>query len=279
MFNVSTAAQRPGTISPPIRRSTRSPSPAPCRRAAQGARRCRAGSVKHVTMELGGKSPLIVFDDSQITQRRLGGDERQLSTPRAKSAPTARGSMCMRTSTTPLSAILKSRDRGHGDRRPDGSRDTQVGSLISADHFEKVREYVRLGIEEGALSGELAARKSPSPAARRAVLSRLPFSPPARMTCASAGRRFSVPVMSVMSFRDEEEVIATAPTIRSSASPPGSSRRTLPAPTGLWRSSAPGTCWINNYNLTPVGVPLSVGISSPASGGKTRPSPSIISRS
>ena len=37
-----------------------------------------AGTLKHVTMELGGKSPLIIFDDADLEQRGRGRDDGQL---------------------------------------------------------------------------------------------------------------------------------------------------------------------------------------------------------
>ena len=36
-----------------------------------------AATLKHVTLELGGKSPLIVFEDAQSRERGLGRDARQ----------------------------------------------------------------------------------------------------------------------------------------------------------------------------------------------------------
>ena len=55
-----------------------------------------AATLKHVTMELGGKSPLLVFDDAKFGQRgdrRAGG---KFLHSRAKSAPTARGCFCIK---------------------------------------------------------------------------------------------------------------------------------------------------------------------------------------
>ncbi len=57
-----------------------------------------AAGMKHVTMELGGKSPLIIFDDADLENAVSAARSSGISIPRGRSVPTARGSSCRRAS-------------------------------------------------------------------------------------------------------------------------------------------------------------------------------------
>ena len=187
-----------------------------------------AGSVKHVTMELGGKSPLIIFDDSQIHNAVSAAMNANFYT---------QGEICSNGTRVYVHedihdafvAILKSRTEAMviGDPM---DPETHVGALINADHFEKVMEYVRLGIEEGAYlvsGGEKVTVKG----------------------CEKGN------FISVMSFRDEEEVINRANDTEFGLAA-GVFTQNLSRAHRVVAKLRAGTCWINNYNLTPVGVPF-----------------------
>jgi betaine-aldehyde dehydrogenase len=88
-----------------------------------------AGTLKHVTMELGGKSPLIIFDDADHEECRRGRDDGQLLHAGRRCAPTARAS----SSRVDSRRVPAAAQRAHGeddDRRSDGPG-THVGALIS----------------------------------------------------------------------------------------------------------------------------------------------------
>ncbi len=57
-----------------------------------------AADMKHVTMELGGKSPMIVFDDADIKKMLFRARFWAISTPRVRSVPTAPASLCRKAS-------------------------------------------------------------------------------------------------------------------------------------------------------------------------------------
>ncbi len=211
-----------------------------------------AGSVKHVTMELGGKSPLIVFDDSQINNAVSAAMNANFYT---------QGEICSNGTRVYVHedihdafvSILKSRTEAMviGDPMDPA---THVGSLINADHFEKVMEYVRLGIEEGAHLVSGGEKVSVTGCEKGSFIS------PAIFTSCQDDMRICReeiygPVMSIMSFRDEDEVIARANDTEFGLAA-GVFTQDLSRAHRVVAKLRAGTCWINNYNLTPVGVPF-----------------------
>jgi betaine-aldehyde dehydrogenase len=96
--------------------------------------------MRHVTMELGGKSPLIVFDDADL-EDAVGARCSATSIPRGRSARTARGSSCSAGCGTPSSTGCASADGAirMGDPLDEA---TQMGPLVSAAQMEKVLGYI-----------------------------------------------------------------------------------------------------------------------------------------
>ena len=91
----------------PRRRGARRDHPGIAKISLTGSVRHRAGRVmaaaadtlKAVTLELGGKSPLIVFEDADL-DNAVSARCSRTSTPRARSARTARACSCTATCTT-----------------------------------------------------------------------------------------------------------------------------------------------------------------------------------
>ena len=63
------------------------------------------------------------------------------------------------------------------------------------------------------------------------------------------------PVMSIMAFREEDEVVARANDTEFGLAA-GVFTQNLARAHRVVAKLRAGTCWINNYNLTPVGVPF-----------------------
>jgi len=211
-----------------------------------------AESVKYVTMELGGKSPLIIFDDSQLDNAVSAAMNANFYT---------QGEVCSNGTRVYVHEdihdefidALKKRTEAMVIGDPMNKK-THVGSLIDKNHLVKVLEYVRLGIEEGAylVSGgeEVAVKKLPGGS----------FMSPAIFTACQDDMRICReeifgPVMSVMSFRDEDEVINRANDTELGLSA-GVFTQNLARAHRVVAKLRAGTCWINNYNLTPIGVPF-----------------------
>jgi betaine-aldehyde dehydrogenase len=132
--------------------------------------------------------------------------------------------------------------------------ETQVGSLVSTSHMETVLEYIRKGVEEGArllCGGE------------RVDVPGLPegaFVAPTVFTdCTDemtiCREEIFGPVMSILSFSDEAEVIRRANDTEYGLAA-GVFTQDLSRGHRVIAQLEAGTCWINNYNLTPIELPI-----------------------
>ncbi|TNE39481.1 MAG: betaine-aldehyde dehydrogenase [Alphaproteobacteria bacterium] len=211
-----------------------------------------AKTIKKTTMELGGKSPLIIFEDSQIHNAVSAAMNANFYT---------QGEICSNGTRVYVHedildafiAVLKSRTEAMVIGDPMDEK-TDVGALISEAHFDRVMEYVRLGIEEGAYlvsGGEKVTVKG---------CEKGHFMSPAIFTACQDDMRICReeifgPVMSVMTFREEDEVIARANDTEFGLAA-GIFTQNLTRAHRVVSQLRAGTCWINNYNLTPAGVPF-----------------------
>ncbi len=211
-----------------------------------------AGSLKYVTLELGGKSPLIVFDDASIDDA--------VSAAMLANFYSA-GEVCSNGTRVFVHAAVKKaflerlvarvRRLSIGDPLDPA---TQVGALISREHMDKVLGYVQRGIAEGArllvggervTAGALAAGAFVAPAVFDAC----------RDDMAIVREEIFGPVMSVLEFHEESEVIE-----RANDTPFGLSAgvftRDLARAHRVIAALEAGTCWINHYNVTPIELPF-----------------------
>ena len=127
---------RSGRRSRRIRASTRSPSPARPRRAAESPRSPRE-TLKRVSLELGGKSPNIVFADADLDAAVIGSLWAIYYS--AGQSCEARSRILVQDEAYDAFASAfaeKARALIVGDPLAEG---TKVGSLISRSHAERVR--------------------------------------------------------------------------------------------------------------------------------------------
>ena len=118
------------------------------RRIAEAA----AKTVKRVSLELGGKSPNIVFGDADLDAAVLGSVWAIYYA--AGQSCEARSRILVQDEAYDAFAAAfaeKAKSLKVGDPLAD---DTKVGSLISRDHAEKVLGFIEVGLEDG---GELLA--------------------------------------------------------------------------------------------------------------------------
>ncbi|WP_077328196.1 5-carboxymethyl-2-hydroxymuconate semialdehyde dehydrogenase [Virgibacillus siamensis] len=163
-----------------------------------------ADSLKKTSMELGGKSPLIVFDDADF-DRALDAAVWGIFS--------FNGERCTANSRVFLQKNIKDkfikalRQRVEKVKMGDPmDPKTQLGPLIDKGHFDKVTGYIDLAKEEGCEVVEGAV-----PADMQAGN----FVPPTLLLNATNDMRVSQeeifgPVMSVIEFETEEEVIDMA---------------------------------------------------------------------
>ena len=211
-----------------------------------------ASTLKTVTLELGGKSPLIVFGDADLENAISGA---MLGNFYSAGEVCSNGTRVFVQRALLPRFLERLRQRVSAMRIGDPMRDdTQVGALISAEHLEKVMGYIARGRAEGArvlvggyrvVSGDLASGNFVAPTVFTDCHDDM----------AIVREEIFGPVMTVLAFDDEQEVIE-----RANATPFGLAagvftRELTRAHRVIARLEA-GTCWINQYNITPIELPF-----------------------
>ena len=207
-----------------------------------------AEGIRHVTMELGGKSPLIVFDDadldSAIGAAMLGNFY-------------SAGQICSNGTRVFVQKGIKAAFLSGLAARADAIRmgdpldpDTQMGPLVSQAQLEKVLAHIdRARSEGGRLVCGGEASVSPGCYVQPTVFADVTDS----MTLAR--EEVFGPVMAVLDFDTEDEVIARANATQFGLAAGVFTADLTRAHRVVARLQA-GTCWINAYNLTPVEAPF-----------------------
>ncbi|RWR09843.1 betaine-aldehyde dehydrogenase [Paenirhodobacter populi] len=207
-----------------------------------------ASGMKHVTMELGGKSPLIIFDDadleSAIGAAMLGNFY-------------SSGQICSNGTRVFVQRGLKERFLTRLAARTEAilagdplDPETQFGPLVSAAQHEKVMEYIGKAKAEGArlITGGAAGNHGPlfvQPTVFADVTDDMTL----------AREEVFGPVMAVLDFDSEEEAIARANGTEFGLAA-GVFTADLARGHRVIAQLQAGTCWINAYNLTPVEMPF-----------------------
>ncbi|HEX8756669.1 MAG TPA: betaine-aldehyde dehydrogenase, partial [Steroidobacteraceae bacterium] len=211
-----------------------------------------AASLKQVTLELGGKSPLIVFEDAAI-ENAVGGALLGNFYSAGEVCSNGTRVFVHRSLKTAFLERLTARVKAMRIGDPLDPA-TQVGALISEDHMAKVLAYIARGKAEGArlltgghrvTGGDMAGGFFVAPTVFDACHDDM----------AIVREEIFGPVMSVLEFEDEEEVIARANATEFGLSAGVFTRDVTRAHRVIARLQA-GTCWINHYNVTPIELPF-----------------------
>ncbi|ACP24493.1 betaine aldehyde dehydrogenase [Sinorhizobium fredii NGR234] len=210
-----------------------------------------AAELKHVTMELGGKSPLIVFDDADL-ESAIGGAMLGNFYSTGQVCSNGTRVFVQRKIKDAFLARLKERTEAIviGDPMDEA---TQLGPMVSKAQRDKVLSYIEQGKAEG-------ARLVTGGGIPNAVNTEGTYIQPtvfADVTDEMTIAREEIfgPVMCVLDFDDEAEVVA-----RANATEFGLSAGVFTA--DLTRAHRvvdqleAGTLWINTYNLAPVEIPF-----------------------
>lgn len=207
-----------------------------------------AEGIRHVTMELGGKSPLIVFDDASI-EDAVGGA--MLGNFYSAGQVCSNGTRVFVQRGIKARFLERLRERTEAIRLGDPMDEaTQMGPVISAAQHAKVMAYIEAGRREGA---RLITGGTAGPNAGFWIRPTVFADVTDTMTIAR--EEIFGPVMAVLDFDTEDEVIA-----RANATDFGLAAGVFTADMArahrvIGRLEA-GTCWINAYNLTPVEAPF-----------------------
>ncbi len=211
-----------------------------------------AATLKKVTMELGGKSPLIVFADADLDNAVSAALLANFYT---------QGEICTNGTRVfvekkLLAAFLdrlieRTRRLRIGDPM---QPDTEIGALISATHRDRVLSYIEAGKTAGATllcGGGIPA--DPALADGYFVMPTIFAECTDEMTIVR--EEIFGPVMAVLAFENEAEVVR-----RANDTPFGLAAgvftRDLARAHRVVAALEAGVCWINNYNVTPVEAPF-----------------------
>ena len=211
-----------------------------------------AATLKKVTLELGGKSPIVVFDDADVDSARNAALTNNFFST---------GQVCSNGTRVFV-------QRGVYEEFLDGvaervaslrvgdpfDPETMIGPLVSREHHDKVMAYMDLARASGArhiVGGDapddpvLAAGNYVTPAVFADCADDMGF-----VTDEVFG-----PLMAVLPFDDEAEVVA-----RANATPYGLSgavfSRDLARANRVANSIEAGSVWINDYGTLPESVPF-----------------------
>ena len=211
-----------------------------------------AQTLKSVTLELGGKSPLIVFGDAKL-DNAVGGA--MLANFYSSGQVCSNGTRVFVHRSIKAQFLERLVARVKAMKIGDPMHpDTQVGALISEQHMNKVLSYIARGRAEGARVVTGGKRVTAGDLARGFFVEPTVFDE-CRDDMGIVREEIFGPVMSVLAFDDEDEVVE-----RANATPFGLAAGVFTndltrAHRVIGRLQA-GTCWINHYNVTPVELPF-----------------------
>ena len=212
-----------------------------------------AETLKAVTLELGGKSPLVIFEDADIDNAVSGALLANFYT---------QGEICSNGTRVYVHRSIHDQfvDALHArtEKMVIGDpldRATDVGALISVAHLAKVLGFIDAGIAAGAHLVCGGRRASGSE-----VLDRGNFVEPTIFTACTDDMSIVQdeifgPVVSVLAFDDEAEVIARANSTEFGLAA-GVFTRDLARGHRVAAALQAGIVWINTYNITPIEVPF-----------------------
>jgi betaine-aldehyde dehydrogenase len=211
-----------------------------------------AASLKQVTLELGGKSPLIVFGDAHLENAVSGA---LLGNFYSAGEVCSNGTRVFvhRSVRKEFIERLRTRIAAMCIGDPLDPR-TQVGALISAEHMQKVLGLIARGRAQGARLVTGGARVTTG------VLGRGCFVAPTVFDACHddmdiVRQEIFGPVMSVLEFDGEQEVITRANATEFGLAA-GVFTNDLTRAHRVIAQLEAGTCWINHYNITPIELPF-----------------------
>ena len=211
-----------------------------------------AQTLKNVTLELGGKSPLIIFEDAKLDNAVAGALLANFYSS---------GQVCSNATRVFVHRAVKADFIERLVKRVSAMRigdpmdpATQVGPLVSEQHMHKVLGYIARGRAEGARLIIGGNRVTSGELGRGYFVAPTVFDD-CRDDMAIVREEIFGPVMSVLDFTDEREVIERANATEFGLAA-GVFTNDLTRGHRVIAQLQAGTCWINHYNVTPIELPF-----------------------
>ncbi len=208
-----------------------------------------AASMKHVTMELGGKSPLVIFDDADLDSAVSGA---VLANFYSSGQVCSNGTRVFVQSTIRAAFVTRLIDRlttGVVMGDPLDPK-TNFGPMSNTRQLDIVERYIALGVKEGATLAYGGKRVGNTgffiePAVFTGVTDEMTI----------AREEIFGPVLSVLDFDTESEVLRRANSTEFGLAA-GVFTADLTRAHRMAAGFEAGTCYINSYNLAPVEAPF-----------------------
>ena len=211
-----------------------------------------AQTLKNVTLELGGKSPLIVFEDAKLDNAVAGA----LLANFYSSGQVCSNGTRVFVHRSIRAAFLERLVKRVGAMRIGDpmNPETQVGALVSEQHMHKVLYYIDRGRAEGARVLTGGMRVTTGELGKGYFVAPTVFDN-CRDDMTIVREEIFGPVMSVLEFEDEQEVIERANATEFGLAAGVFTNDLTRAHRVIARLQA-GTCWVNQYNVTPIELPF-----------------------
>lgn len=212
-----------------------------------------AGStLKEVTMELGGKSPLIICDDADLER---AADIAVMANFFSSGQVCTNGTRVFVPQALKADFEAKVVERVKRIKLGDPlAAETNFGPLVSTPHMEKVLGYIAQGQAEGArllIGGE---RVTQGELAKGNFVAPTVFTD-CRDDMAIAREEIFGPVMSILAYADEDEVVRRANDTEYGLAA-GVVTRDLARAHRLIHRLEAGICWINTWGESPAEMPV-----------------------
>jgi len=211
-----------------------------------------SGSLKEVTLELGGKSPLLIFNDADLDNAISGAILANFYT---QGEICTNGTRVFVQSNIYEEFLAKICERSKAIKLGDPMNlETQMGALISAEHLDKVMGYIDKAKASGARLICGGSRHNSRETRDGYFVEPTIFADCEDDTPCVTDEIFG-PVMSVLSFENEAEVIERANDTRFGLAA-GVFTQDINRAHRVINQLKAGICWINSWGDSPAEMPV-----------------------